>query len=162
MSPSRTGITGGFSRYIFAFDFRATKPRARANFLIMISRYSYKIAIITLVAALGGFSSAEAQRHGTEPIVTTGSPAGLVKKIEPEYPIGFVIHGAKGRGRFRLTVNSRSGLVDEVKIVQSTGYADLNKLAVKALLQWQFKPGTASPVEVPVEFEIQGGNRILH
>ena len=128
----------------------------------MISRHSFKIAIITLVAALGGFSSAEAQRHGTEPIVTTGSPAGLVKKIEPEYPIGFVIHGAKGRGRFRLTVNSRSGLVDEVKIVQSTGYADLNKLAVKALLQWQFKPGTPSPVEVPVEFEIQGGNRILH
>ena len=128
----------------------------------MISRHSFKIAIITLISALGGFSSAEAQRHGTEPIVTTGSPAGLVKKIEPEYPIGFVIHGAKGRGRFRLTVNSRSGLVDEVKIVQSTGYADLNKLAVKALLQWQFKPGTASPVEVPVEFEIQGGNRILH
>ena len=162
MSPSRTGITGGFSRYIFAFDFRATNWRTRVNFLIMISRHSFKIAIITLVAALGGFSSAEAQRHGTEPIVTTGSPAGLVKKIEPEYPIGFVIHGAKGRGRFRLTINSRSGLVDEVKIVQSTGYSDLNKLAVKALLQWQFKPGTASPVEVPVEFEIQGGNRILH
>ena len=139
-----------------------TKPPARSNFLIMVSRHSFEIAIITLVAALGGFSSAEAQRHGTEPIVTTGSPAGLVKKIEPEYPIGFVIHGAKGRGRFRLTVNSRSGLVDEVKIVQSTGYADLNKLAVKALLQWQFKPGTASPVEVPVQFDIQGGNRILH
>ena len=128
----------------------------------MISQHSLKIAILTLIAALAGFSSAEAQRHGTNPIVTTGSPAGLVKKIEPEYPIGFVIHGAKGRGRFRLTINSRSGLVDEVKIVQSTGYQDLNKLAVKALLQWQFKPGTASPVEVPVEFEIQGGNRILH
>jgi TonB family protein len=154
--------TGGFSRYIFAFDFRATKPRTRANFLIMISRYSLKIAIITLIAALAGFSSAEAQRHGTEPIVTAGSPAGLVKKIEPEYPIGFVIHGVKGRGRFRLTINAKSGLVDEVKIVQSTGFADLNKLAVKALLQWQFKPGTPSPVEVPVEFSIQGGNRILH
>src|SRR5438045_3978028 len=133
-----------------------------ANFLIMLSRQSLKIAIITLIAAFAGFSSAEAQRHGTEPIVTTGSPAGLVKKVDPEYPIGFVTHGAKGRGRFRLTVNPKSGLVDEVKIVQSTGYQDLNKLAVKALLQWQFKPGTASPVEVPVEFDIQGGNRILH
>jgi len=94
--------------------------------------------------------------------VTTGSPAGLVKKVEPEYPMAFVIHGAKGRGRFRLTINAKSGLVDEVKILQSTGYNDLNKLAVKALLQWQFKPGTPSPVEVPVEFAIQGGNRILH
>ena len=139
----------------------------------MISRHSFKIAILTLIAALPGFSSAQGQagsapalssgsRHGTEPIVTTGAPAGLIKKIEPEYPIGFVIHGAKGRGKFRLTINARSGLVDEVKIIQSTGYQDLNKLAVKALLQWQFKPGTASPVEVPVEFAIQGGNRILH
>ena len=128
--------------------------------------------IVTLMASIAGFSSAQAQgtaanlasgsRHGAEPIVTTGSPAGLIKKIEPEYPIGFVIHGAKGRGRFRLTINAKSGLVDEVKIVQSTGYQDLNKLACRALLQWQFKPGTPSPVEVPVEFAIQGGNRILH
>lgn len=122
----------------------------------------FKIGIVSLIALGIGWFSAEAQRHGTEPIVTTGSPAGLVKKVEPEYPMGFVIHGAKGRGRFRLTVNSRTGLVDEVKVVQSTGYDDLNKLAVKALLQWTFKPGTASPVEVPVEFAIQGGNRILH
>ena len=76
--------------------------------------------------------------------------------------MGFVIHGAKGRGRFRLTINAKSGLVDEVKIVKSIGYSDLNKLACKALLQWTFKPGTPSPVEVPVEFDIQGGNRILH
>ncbi len=128
----------------------------------MISHHSFKIAIISLVASLAGFSSAPAQRHGVNPIVTTGSPPGLVKKIEPEYPIGFVTHGAKGRGRFNLTINAKSGLVDEVKIVQSTGYQDLNKLAVKALLQWQFQPGTHSPVEVPVEFDIQGGNRILH
>lgn len=138
----------------------------------MPSRHYLKITILTLIAALGGFSSAQGQagsapglssgsRHGAEPIVTTGSPPGLVKKIEPEYPIGFVIHGAKGRGRFRLKLD-KNGQVDEVKILQSTGYQDLNKLAVKALLQWQFQPGTHSPVEVPVEFEIQGGNRVLH
>src|SRR5712664_172425 len=103
----------------------------------MLSRHCLKIVLISLIASLAGFSSAQAQRHGVEPQVTSGSPAGLIKKIEPEYPIGFVTHGAKGRGRFQLTINSRSGLVDEVKIIQSTGYADLNKLAVKALLQWQ-------------------------
>ena len=122
----------------------------------------FKIAVVSLIALVAGLFTAQAQRHGVEPIVTTGSPAGLIKKIEPEYPIGFITHGAKGKGRFRLTVNAKSGLVDEVKIVQSTGYQDLNKLAVKALLQWTFKPGTPSPVEVPVEFAIQGGNRILH
>ena len=131
-----------------------------------------RITVLISIAALTGFSSAHGQassapalssgsRHGAEPIVTTGSPAGLVKKIEPEYPIGFVIHGAKGKGRFRLTL-SKNGQVDEVKVLQSTGFQDLNKLAVKALLQWQFQPGTRSPVEVPVEFDIQGGSRILH
>ena len=139
-----------------------TAPSARANLLTMLNPYWLKLVVITTIAPLAGLLSAKAQRHGVEPIVTTGSPAGLIKKIEPEYPMGFVIHGAKGRGRFRLTINPKSGLVDEVKIVQSTGYGDLNKLAVKALLQWTFNPGTPSPVEVPVEFEIQGGNRILH
>ena len=128
----------------------------------MLFRHCLKISVVTLIISMAGFSSVLAQRHGTEPIVTTGAPAGLVKKIEPEYPMGYVIHGAKGRGRYRLTINTKSGLVDEVKIIQSTGYRELNELAVKALLQWQFKPGTPSPVEVPVEFSIQGGNRILH
>jgi TonB family protein len=63
---------------------------------------------------------------------------------------------------FGQTVNSKNGLVDEVKILQSTGYRELSELAVEALLQWQFKPGTASPVKVLVEFAIQGSNRILH
>src|SRR6266446_10330597 len=90
-----------------------------------------KIAIISLIALQAGFSSVQAQRHGAEPQVTTGSPPGLIKKIEPEYPIGFVTHGAKGRGRFRLTINAKSGLVDEVKLVTRCGYKDLNELAAK-------------------------------
>ena len=92
--------------------------------VIMPSRHYLKITIITVIAALAGFSSAQAQqstaanlasgsRHGTEPIVTTGSPAGLIKKVEPEYPIGFVLHGAKGRGHFRMTINAKSGLVEQ-------------------------------------------------
>ena len=128
----------------------------------MQTRLSLKVVLVSLIALVAGLFSAQAQRHGTDPIVTTGAPGGLIKKVEPEYPMGFVIHGAKGRGRFRLTINSKSGLVDEVKVLQSTGYRELNELAVKALLQWQFKPGTPSPIEVPVEFAIQGGNRILH
>ena len=128
----------------------------------MLTGHWLKIAVISLVASLAGFSSAQAQRHGVEPFVTTGTPPGLIKKVEPAYPMGFVIHGAKGRGVYRLTINPKSGLVDELKIVKSTGYRELNELAAKALLQWRFKPGTPSPVEVPVEFAIQGGNRILH
>jgi len=69
---------------------------------------------------------------------------------------------AEGKGRFRLTINPKSGEVDEVKIVKSCGYKELNELGAKALLQWRFQPGTHSPVEVPVEFYVHGANRILH
>ena len=129
----------------------------------MITNPWFRIALVTVIALLAGLFSTQAQRRGSmEEQVTTGTPPGLVKKVEPEYPSGFVTHGVQGRGLFRLTINPRSGDVDEVKIVKSTGYTDLNKLAAKALLQWKFKPGSASPVEVPVEFYVHGGSRILH
>jgi|ERR1700730_10339680 TonB family protein len=128
----------------------------------MLSGHWLKVVAISLIALQAGVSSIHAQRRGLEAEVHTGTPAGLIKKVEPEYPPGFVLHGAKGTGVFRLTINPKSGLVDEVKIVKSCGYKDLNELAAKALLQWQFQPGTRGPVEVPVEFYIHGGSRVLH
>jgi TonB family protein len=128
----------------------------------MLTGHWLKVAAISLIALQAGLSSTQAQRRGMEAEVKTGSPPGLIKKVEPEYPTGFVLHGAQGSGRFRLTINPKSGEVDEVKIVKSVGYKELNELAAKALLQWRFQPGTRGPVEVPVEFYVHGGNRILH
>src|SRR5207248_11002321 len=128
----------------------------------MLTDHCLKVAVISLIALLAGFSSAHAQRRGLEAQVQTGTPPGLIKKVDPEYPAGYVVHGAEGRGVFRLTINPKSGLVDEVKIVKGCGFQTLNELAAKALLQWQFKPGTRGPVEVPVEFYVHGGGRVLH
>jgi TonB family protein len=128
----------------------------------VFTNHSLKVAVVSLIALQAGLLSTHAQRRGLEAEVKTGTPPGLIKKIEPEYPTGFVLHGAEGSGRFRLTINPKTGLVDEVKIVKSTGYQDLNKLACKALLQWTFKSGSPSPVEVPVDFYVHGGNRVLH
>jgi TonB family protein len=128
----------------------------------MITGHWWKVAIVSLIALQAGLLSTHAQRRGLEAQVQTGTPPGLIKKVEPEYPPGFVVHLAEGKGRFRLTINPKSGEVDEVKIVKSCGYKELNELAAKALLQWRFQPGTHSPVEVPVEFYVHGANRILH
>ena len=128
----------------------------------MFTGHCLKVAVISLIALQAGLLSTYAQRRGLEAQVQTGTPPGLIKKVEPEYPPGFVVHLAEGRGRFRLTINPKSGEVDEVKIVKSCGYKELNELAAKALLQWRFQPGTHSPVEVPVEFYVHGANRILH
>src|SRR4029077_18633888 len=92
---------------------------------------------------------------------TPGNPPGLIKKVDPEYPPGLLVHMAEGRGRFRLTINPKTGEGDEVKIVKICVYQILNELAAKALLQWKFRPGTPSPIEVPVEFYIHGADRVL-
>jgi len=128
----------------------------------MLTGHWLKVTLISLIALQASLSSTQAQRRGLEAQVHTGTPPGLIKKVEPEYPPGFVVHGAEGKGRFRLTINPKSGEVDEVKIVESCGYKDLNELAAKALLQWRFQPGTRGPVEVPVEFYVHGGSRVLH
>ncbi len=128
----------------------------------MHTGYWLKVAGISLIALQAGLWSIHAQRRGLEAQVNTGTPPGLIKKVEPEYPPGVVLHMAEGRGNFRLTINPKTGEVDEVKIVKSCGYKTLNELAAKALLQWRFQPGTRGPVEVPVEFYVHGGNRILH
>ena len=128
----------------------------------MLAGHWMKVAVISLIALQVGLSSTHAQRRGLEAQVHTGTPPGLIKKIEPEYPPGVVLHMAEGRGVFRLTINPRSGEVDEVKIVKSCGYKTLNELAAKALLQWRFQPGTRGPVEVPVDFTVRGGSRVLH
>jgi TonB family protein len=128
----------------------------------MLTNHWLKVAVISLIALQVGLPSTRAQRRGLNADVYAGTPPGLVKKVDPEYPPDVVLHGAEGKGVFRLTINPQSGLVDEVKIVKSCGYKTLNELAAKALLQWRFQPGTRGPVEVPVDFYVHGGSRILH
>ena len=128
----------------------------------MLTGHWLKAAVISLIALQGGLLSTHAQKRGLEAQVHTGTPPGLIKRVEPEYPPGVVLRHVSGAGLFRLTINPRSGEVDEVKIVKSCGYKILNELAAKALLQWRFQPGTRGPVEVPVDFYVHGGSRVLH
>jgi len=87
---------------------------------------------------------------------------GQIKYVEPEYPVILRRHGVGGKGIFRLTINQRTGLVDEVKVLKSTGVVLLNEVAAKAMLQWQFQPGSVKELVVPFEFEVHGFSRILH
>jgi TonB family protein len=130
----------------------------------MFSSYRLKVAVISLVALQAGLCPTYAQRNQRmmESEVNTGSPPGLIKKVEPEFPYYVVLRHVSGSGLFRLTINGKTGEVDEVKILRRTGYKILDELAVKGLLQWRFQPGTRGPFEVPVEFWVHGSGRILH
>jgi TonB family protein len=130
----------------------------------MLIGHWLKAAVISVIALQAGLLSAHAQRqqHGLVAEVHTGTPPGLVKRVEPDFPPNVVLRHVSGRGIFRLTINPRTGEVDEVKVVNSCGYKILNELAAKAFLQWRFQSEMSRPVEVPVDFYIRGGSRVLH
>ena len=113
------------------------------------------LALLSLEFALVG-------AHGISIDVFVGKPPGLVKYVYPEYPRSAANYALSGKGRFLLKVNPKTGEVDEVKVLKSTGHVFLNELAAKAFLQWKFQPGGASQVEVPVEFYAHGFTRDLH
>lgn len=90
----------------------------------------------------------------------TGRPAGLITWIPVEYPPKLRSYHWNGKGVFLLKVNPRTGDVDEVKVVKSTGHVLFNEFAAKAFFHWKFQPGVASEVRVPVEFYARGGRAI--
>jgi len=92
----------------------------------------------------------------------TDRPAGVINWVPVDYPAKLRSYGWNGKGIFLLTVNPRSGDVDQVKVVKSTGHVLFNEFAAKAFFQWKFQPGVASPVRVLVEFYARGFSRDLH
>ncbi len=79
-----------------------------------------------------------------------------------EYPPKLRLYGWNGKGLFLLKVNPRTGDVDEVKVLKSTGHVLFNEFAAKAFFQWKFQPGSPAQVQVLVEFYARGFSRDLH
>lgn len=94
--------------------------------------------------------------------VYVGHPPGVINFVYPEYPAKFATYAWSGKGLFLLKINPKTGEVDEVKVLKSTGHVLLNEVSAKAFFQWRFQPGGATQVQVPVEFYAHGFSRILH
>jgi TonB family protein len=80
----------------------------------------------------------------------------------PKYPVDLVRRGTRGHGLFRLSFDSKTGRVTEVKVLNSTGYVILNEFAAKTLLQWKARPGAISSLRVPITFQATGFTRVVH
>jgi hypothetical protein len=64
--------------------------------------------------------------------VYVGEPPGVIKMVYPEYPAKLAPYAWSGKGLFLLKVNPKTGEVDEVKVLKTTGHVLLNELAAKA------------------------------
>jgi hypothetical protein len=60
--------------------------------------------------------------------------------------------GSQGRGLFQLQTDLKTGSVTNVTVVRSTGFAQLDTLAVGALRKWRWKPGKWKEIEMAVAF----------
>ena len=80
---------------------------------------------------------------------------------EPEYPIKAQHLGYQGQGIYRLMINEKTGVVDEVKVMKSTHSRELDASAVMTLFQWKFRPGI-NHRDLLVVFHLTGWVRDLH
>jgi TonB family protein len=83
-----------------------------------------------------------------------------IQKLKPDYPYelsareiaGQVVAPRARSGLFRVTLDVTTGSVSKVALIQSTGVAALDESAMKALRQWQWKPGKWKEIDVPITF----------
>jgi len=89
--------------------------------------------------------------------------ADTISAPNPEYPMKSKNLGYQGQGIYRLVVNQKTGNVDEVKVMKTTGHRELDASAVLTFINnWKFKPGILNHRDVLVIFHLTGWTRGLH
>jgi TonB family protein len=73
----------------------------------------------------------------------------------PEYPYADRAQYHQGEGFYRITLNPRTGLVTQVRVIKSTGFVSLDKSAIAALSKWRWKPGKWKEVDMPIRFQME-------
>ncbi|HEV2045985.1 MAG TPA: TonB family protein [Chthoniobacterales bacterium] len=81
---------------------------------------------------------------------------------DPEFPITAQHLGEQGQGIYRLLINEKTGVVDEVKVLKSTRSRKLDASAVMTFFKWTFRPGSTKQRDVAVNFHLTGWSRGLH
>jgi hypothetical protein len=63
-----------------------------------------------------------------------------------------VSQSVSAQGVYRMTINQKTGTVDEVGVVLRSGVKQFDASAVMIFFQWKFKPGTIKQLDAPVLF----------
>ena len=75
----------------------------------------------------------------------------ILNAPEPDFPASTTMRQL-GQGVYRLVINPKTGMADEVKVLQSSSTRKLDAAAVMAFMQWKFKPGSIKEIDVPLSF----------
>ena len=114
----------------------------------------------------GGTGGGHGTGHGTGIGPGSGTGSGttrgprIVDGEKPDYPSTARTKGWEGTVRLQILVNT-AGRVEEVRVVASSGYAELDTAARQAVQSWRFSPAlqNGSPVAawatLPIVFDLR-------
>lgn len=87
----------------------------------------------------------------------TANPIALTLRAPPpEYPYEARSRHITGSGIAELRIDPITGFVEDATMEQSIGNSMLDHSAINAFRRWQFKPGTARKIRIPIRFLITG------
>ena len=125
-------------------------PTMKTTLRILVTFWILQFALIARVGATDIVTIYDKFKNDT-----TSAP-------DPEYPMKAKSLGYEGQGIYRLVVNQKTGIVDEVKVMKTTGHRELDASAVMTFFNWKFKPGLLNHRDVLVIFHLTGWTRGLH
>jgi TonB family protein len=83
----------------------------------------------------------------------------LIEFPTPPYPTAYRARRLEGTGSYWLHFNAKTGRVDAVKIVQSTGHTELDNAAVSTFYRWRCRPGELDHAIIPATFTLDHPHR---
>jgi hypothetical protein len=125
---------------------------ARVNYHLSTARMHSRVISIALVglACLLPVEAAETRAGADIPDKFKGI---ILYAPETDFPNpkGYFDRAQWIQGVYRLSINPKTGMVDEVKVVRGCGrYFDAG--AVMTFFKWKFRPGALKRLDVPVMF----------
>lgn len=87
-------------------------------------------------------------------------PPRATSKFSPQYPKNLLSKKITGRVIVRAMVDER-GMVGDISIKESSGYAEMDRAAMNAMKRWRFKPAikgnskVRAPVVQPFNFKVR-------
>jgi TonB family protein len=78
----------------------------------------------------------------------------VIARMPFEYPYADRRNYHQGKGLYRVSLDTKTGLVRNVIVIRSTGWATLDDAAVRAIRQLRMKPGKWKQFDLPVNYEM--------
>jgi TonB family protein len=85
--------------------------------------------------------------------------ADLIYAPKPEYPYSERARHNEGTAVVRMDIDLKTGNTTYVTLIRSSGFPNLDEVAIRALARWRFKPGKWKEAEVPVTFTMSRPGR---